>query len=208
MLGRISLTSTPRADGADQRLHQLRIGNEVRVGDQDLALGAVDRRDQRDVDLAERLVGRAADRAHDLLALRLQRREVLARRERLALLGLPGLHEELLQRRDDRALRSAGRCRATAGLFLSPPRDPPLSRCRSCLPAARVDAADVDAAQHRAAAVDDEELAVVALVDGPAGLGGERVDRIELEDVDAGVAQALEVLLRRAERADARRGSG
>ena len=44
---------------------------------------------------------------------------------------------------------------------------------------------------------------MVALVDVPAGLGGERVDGVELEDVDAGVAQALEEFLRRAERADA-----
>jgi hypothetical protein len=43
---------------------------------------------------------------------------------------------------------------------------------------------------------------VVALVHGPAGLGDHRVHRIEFEDADAGVAQTLEVLLLRSERAD------
>ena len=73
VLGTISLTSTPRATASISACDQLRVGDEVGVGEQDLALGAVDRRDQGHVDLAERVVGRAADRTHDLLALRRQR---------------------------------------------------------------------------------------------------------------------------------------
>jgi hypothetical protein len=43
---------------------------------------------------------------------------------------------------------------------------------------------------------------MVALVDLPARLGGERVHGVERDDGDPGVAQALEELLRRLERAD------
>ena len=44
---------------------------------------------------------------------------------------------------------------------------------------------------------------MVALVDVPAGLGLERIDRVELEDVDARVGEPTEEFLRRAEGADA-----
>ena len=43
---------------------------------------------------------------------------------------------------------------------------------------------------------------MVALVDVPAGLGRQRIDGVELEHGDAGILQALEERLRRAQRAD------
>src|SRR6185503_8623615 len=72
--------------------------------------------------------------------------------------------------------------------------------------AGRVGAADVDPAGKRDAAVDHQDLAVVAVVELPAAgslgrLG--RVDRVELAHRRTGLAQPLEVLLRRADRAGA-----
>ena len=194
-------------DRVGQRLDELRIGNEVGVREQHLSLGAVEGRDQRHVDLAERLVGVAADRAHHLVALAREHRKVVARGERRALLVLPRVDEELLQGRDNGAFDeqvgvapgqhlAVGRTCGSRAARAAQPR-------RACAAAARVDAADVHAAEHRAPAVDDEELAVVALVDVPAGLGLERIDRVELEHVDAGVGQPLEERFRRGERADA-----
>jgi hypothetical protein len=69
--------------------------------------------------------------------------------------------------------------------------------------AGRVDAADVDAAEERGAPVDDQQLAVIALVQLPAFARQQRIDGVELEHVDAAVGQALEKLGRCAERADA-----
>ncbi|MDT4834485.1 hypothetical protein FQZ97_681230 [compost metagenome] len=69
--------------------------------------------------------------------------------------------------------------------------------------AAGIDAADVDAAEEGDAPIDDQQLAVVALVHRPAGLGGQRVDRVELQHLDTDRAEAGEELARGAEGADA-----
>ena len=90
--------------GRLQRSEQLRVRHEVGVRDQDLRLGACDGREQRHVDQAELVVGRTADCAHDLIPLRLLRRIVVPRCQRLALLRAPRFQEQLLELRDDRAL--------------------------------------------------------------------------------------------------------
>ena len=56
-------------DSRFQRGKQLRIRHEVSIRQPDFSLGAVDRRDQGDVNLAEWILGRAADRTHDLVTL-------------------------------------------------------------------------------------------------------------------------------------------
>ena len=64
--------------------------------------------------------------------------------------------------------------------------------------AGRIGAADVDAAGEGDAAVDHQDLAMVAVVDLVDAL-----HRVELADGDAGLAQLVEVCLRRLDRADA-----
>src|SRR5437867_5532791 len=66
-----------------------------------------------------------------------------------------------------------------------------------------VGAADVDAARERDLAVDNQDLAVVAIVELPAPGGLRRVDRVEFADRNAGPPQGVEVLARRLDRADA-----
>jgi hypothetical protein len=93
--------------------------------------------------------------------------------------------------------RSARRapCRA------SPPRARRRGRCRTIR---RVDAADVDPPGERDASVDDENLAVVAVVDLPALRRRlQRIHRVELADRDSPGAQAFEEFFRRLHRADA-----
>src|SRR5262249_32744763 len=82
-----------------------------------------------------------------------------------------------------------------AGLHLT--RAPRLAR------AGGVRVADVDTASKANPAVDHQDLAVVAVVDVPVAGSLRRIDRIELAQVRAAVAQLVEILPRRADRADA-----
>jgi len=186
----------PASHGRLQRGQQLRIGHEVGTGEPDLGLGAGNRRQQGHVDQAVGIVGRTADGAHDIIADRLQRRIEIERWQRLASLLLPGRQEELLQLRNYRSIDLQVGV-APRRLTIRASLRPPVGR------AAGVHAADVDAAEESRPAVHDEELAVVALVDVPPGLGGRRVDRVELQRADAVVAQPLEVLGGCAKRAHA-----
>ena len=67
----------------------------------------------------------------------------------------------------------------------------------------RMHSAEIDSADERGAAVDHQQLAVVAVVDEPLLLGRQRVGRIELEHLHAAGRQAIEERLRRADGADA-----
>ena len=66
-----------------------------------------------------------------------------------------------------------------------------------------VHAAEVDPADEGGTAVDDQQLAVVAVVDQPSSLRRQRIDRVELEDLHAACPQAIEEGLWRTDGADA-----
>ena len=76
---------------------------------------------------------------------------------------------------------------------VSAPRRPPFRAAGRAFPerASGIDAADVDAADERGAAIDDQQLAVIAMIHVPALPGGYRTDRIELEHPDARVDKPL-----------------
>ena len=91
-----------------------------------------------------------------------------------------------------RALDAVGRrgCRATADASARPRPT-------------GINARDIDSADKGDSAVDDQQLAMVALIDLPTGLRRKGVHRIEFLHLDAGVNQALEEFARRRERAGA-----
>ena len=169
---------------------ELRVGYEVGVGDADARFRTADGREQRGVDQAVGFVGCAADGPHHLRARTLQSREVVPRWQRVTFLRFPGGEEQFLELRDHGPLHlKVGVAPSRAGVTLA---------ARTTLErTARVHTADVDAAQERDAPVDDQQLAVVALIQLPILACHRRVDRIELEHADTAVLQLLKELRRR-----------
>ena len=128
----------------------------------------------------------------------LQGWKVGARLHGLALLPLPGVEEQLLELGHHRAVDL--QVGVTPGLI----RGLRLLRAlaeTATQRATQVDAADVDATQKYRLAIDDQQLAVVAVVEVPAGLGRQWVDWIELQRADASLTQPRDEVRRRVERA-------
>src|ERR1019366_2518326 len=108
------------------------------------------RRYQRRVDLAVRLGRRATDRAHDDVALARHHGEVVRTGHGPALLARPGVHEQLLEVGHDRAV--------DLQVGVAPRHLLARALLRALAErAARIDAADVDAADERRPAIDDGE---------------------------------------------------
>ena len=169
---------------AFQRGQQLRVGREIGVGDLDARLGAADGRQQRGVDDAERLLGRTANGAHHVAPGRSRLGKPVAHLQRVALLLGPDRQKQFLQFGHHRPLQlqvgvAPGQRGRAGGVFLG--------LGLAFEGAAGVHAADVDAAQKRGLAIDDEEFAVVALVHRPALAQRQRVDRVEFQHPDAAV---------------------
>ena len=167
-----------------QRFHQLRVGREIGVGEVDARLGIANGRQQRGIDKAERVLGRAANGAHHIAAHRLRLWKPVAHFQRLLPLFCPDGQEQLLQLGHNRALQlqvgvAPSQGRSPCRVFFGPGR--------ALEGAAGIHATDVDAAQKRGFAIDDEQLAVVALVHFPALAQRQRVDRVELQHANAAV---------------------
>src|SRR3569623_340482 len=143
---------------------------------------------------AVRFIGGAADGPHHFLALQAQRREIIARSKRSAVLFIPGIEKQLLQFGHDRPPH-----------FKMNVAPWPMAGGRRTLGerTAGIHAANVDAAQESRLAIDDEQFAVITLIHVPAFFELERVDRIEFDQIDAGIGQALEEFVWGLERADA-----
>ena len=104
MAGQDQFDINPARDSIGQRLQQLRVGDEVRIGQFDLPLGIADGGNQRQIDQAEGIVRGAADGPYDVFALCLQLRKIGFGGKRLAALLLPNIQEQFLQFPNYRAL--------------------------------------------------------------------------------------------------------
>ena len=183
--------------GRHQRVDRLLVRHEVGGGDVDGFLGFLDGQDIRLVDFkaAVRLAGHDA---HQLVAHFRQGWEIIrVRQVGLVLLG-PGADEQPLEGGHGRAFHFHVGIAPAHVLLVGG------FRFRTEQRAFRIGIADIDAARKRRLAVDDQHLAVVAVVDLPVvALEPGGIDGVEGHQVHAGRAHALEEGLRHAEGAHA-----
>jgi hypothetical protein len=154
------------------------------------------------VDLAEGLVGRAADRAHDLLAAGDGRRDSNRGCARLALLLLPRREEELLELRTTgpSTCRWVSRHRGPPSVRRPAPlpgRSPPMYTLLMLIP-------PMNATRPSTT----RSLRWSRWFTSHPSSAAERVDRVELEHADAVVGEVLEERRRRARARRCRRSRG
>ena len=186
------------AGGGDQGVDDLLVGDKVCAGDVDGFFRFADCQHQRFVDF-KALVRIAGEHPHNLVADRRQDGEVVCLGQFAGILVHPVVHERVLESRHRRSLDFHVGI-APADFFGI---DLGRTAARAEEGAVGVVAADVDAARKSDAAVDHQQLAVVAVVHFPLADPGHRVDGIEGQQVDAARFHPLEKGLRHAEGADA-----
>ncbi len=195
-------TSTPRCGSVLQRCEKCLVRREIRLGDPDPCGGFLDREFVGCANRRHRPV--AADRrkhSDEFLAV-CARRAVVECLRKDAARSLPVGAEQLFESRDGRTLHDDMGIAPAALGFLGA-GTPGRTSAGTPARAARVVLVDVEPAGERSLAVDDQDLAMVAVVHLQRVSAGQRIRRTERDHLDTGFAHSVEETLRRLPAADA-----